>query len=158
MRRMNEIIGFSGCGDCHAKGENLMSANRKASLDRKADLAKRIRTDKACIPCHDSNGLVKKEVYRNSKRMGISGTLYCPKDKVSFSPGTRACSKCGGTLLDVNALMARSRANPSNEICAKCHLTQEIQQVKQHAALKPDVVNGCLDCHRGHNDCASCHH
>ena len=158
MRRMHEIIGFSGCGNCHAKGENLMSANRKTVPDRKADLAKRIREDKACVPCHDSNGLVKKEIYSNSRVMGISNTLYCPKDKVRFSSGTKACSRCGGPLLDINALMALSRTSPSNEICAKCHLTEEVRQIKQHTARKPDMMNRCLDCHRGHNDCGSCHH
>ncbi len=156
MRRMHEIIGFSGCGDCHAKGENLMSGNRNPN--RKTDLAKRMREDKSCIPCHDSNGLVKKAIYSKSKIMGIAGTLYCPKDKISLPPGTKACSKCGGPLLSINALMARSQTSPSNEVCINCHSKEEVQQIEQHAALKPHMVNQCLDCHKGHNDCGSCHH
>ena len=63
MKRMHEITGFSRCGDCHSKNENLMSGNRNTSPDRKADLAKRIREDKACIPCHEPDGQVKKEIY-----------------------------------------------------------------------------------------------
>jgi hypothetical protein len=158
MRRMHEIIGFSGCQNCHTKRENLMSGDRKTGPERKSDLARRIREDKTCIPCHESEGTVKKEIYSNRTMMEISGTLYCPKDKMKYSSGTKTCSKCGGPLLDINALMAQSRTNPSNEICRKCHMKEEVQQIRQHIALSPDVMNRCLDCHKGHNDCGSCHH
>jgi len=158
MKHMHEIIGVTNCGDCHKKNENLMSKKTEKDSATKANLAKRISEDNFCVPCHDSQGGIKKEIYSNKSAMGISGTLYCPKDKLSFSPDNKACSKCGGNLLNMDELMARSRRNPSNEICMECHLVEEVRQIKRHTLFNNDKLGKCLDCHKGHNDCGSCHH
>lgn len=158
MRRMHETIGMTGCGNCHKKDENLMSKRNEKDSVTKTNMAKRLGEDKFCVPCHDSQGVIKKEIYSNKSTMGISGTLYCPKDKLRFSPDNKLCSKCGGTLLNIDELMARSRRSPSNEICMECHLMEEVRQIKQHTIFNNDTPGKCLDCHKGHDDCGSCHH
>lgn len=158
MRRMHKLIGMTGCGNCHKKDENLMSKKNEQDSTAKVDLAKRIREDKLCIPCHDSQGAIKKAIYSEKNTMGISGMLYCPKDKLTFSPDNQSCSKCGGALLNIDELMARSRRSPSNEICMECHRMEEVRQIKRHTIFNNDKLEKCLDCHKGHDDCGSCHH
>jgi hypothetical protein len=158
MKRMHETIGFNGCGNCHSKNENLMSGKNQVDANRKAVLAKRIREDQACIPCHDSQGKLKKADHSGTDIPSIMDTLYCPKDKLRFSAGTRLCSKCGGSLLNISELTERSRRNPSNELCMECHRMEEVQQIKRHTIFNATKLKQCLDCHQGHDDCDSCHH
>lgn len=158
MKHMHEAIGFSGCGNCHTKNENLMSGRNAVDPNRKATLSKRIREDKFCIPCHDSQGGVKKEILAGRKSLDISNTLFCPKDKLRFPSGLGSCPKCGGNLLNINAVMEKSRQNPSNEICIECHGMDEAPQIRRHAIFNATKLRQCLDCHQGHEDCASCHH
>ncbi len=158
MRRMHEQIGIKDCGNCHKKDEDLMSKKTEKDSSVKANLAKRFRDDTFCAPCHDSQGSVKKGIQDRTTNMAISGTLYCPKDRMKFSPDSRFCSKCGGALLNINELMAQSRKTPSNGICVECHMTEEVQQIKRHAIFNNEKLKQCLDCHQGHNDCGSCHH
>jgi hypothetical protein len=157
MKRMHETIGFNGCGNCHSKNENLMSGRNQVDPNRTAVLAKRIGEDQACIPCHDSQGMLKKEVHSGQGIPNISGTLFCPKDKLRFSAGTALCSKCGGSLLNINELTERSHRNPSNEICMECHRMEEVQQIRRHTIFNATKLKQCLDCHEGHDDCGSCH-
>jgi len=158
MKRMHEAIGTTGCGNCHTKSENLMSRKDGKDSTAKADLAKRKGEDKFCGPCHDSQGAIKKEIRSGKDAKGIAGTLYCPKDKLQFSADSKSCSKCGGTLLNIDEVMARSRRNPSNEICTECHMAEEVRQIKRHTIFNSDKLGRCLDCHKGHDDCSSCHH
>jgi hypothetical protein len=158
MRRMHETIGFTGCGNCHTKNENLMSKIRQKDSGTRANLSKRFREDRFCTPCHDPQGSVKKEVYLNLRSMGIAGTMYCPKDKLKYSSTARACSKCGGALLNIDELMTKSRQNPSNAVCIQCHMLEEVQKINEHALFGVEKLKGCLACHKGHNDCGSCHH
>jgi hypothetical protein len=155
---MHETLGMSGCGNCHTKNENLMS--KKGEKDPKADenLARRAIEDRSCVPCHDSRGSIKKEIRADQKAVVIAGTLYCPKDKMRFSSDSRTCSKCGGILLNIDELMAKSRTDPSDDICRECHWVEEVQQIKQHTMLNANRLKKCLDCHQGHDDCGSCHH
>jgi hypothetical protein len=158
MKRMHKTIGMTGCGNCHTKDENLMSKRTEKGSTTKANLAKRISEDKFCVPCHDSQGAIKNGIYSNESPMGISGTLYCPKDKLRFSPDNKSCSKCGGALLNMDELMVRSRRSPSNEICMECHMMEEVRQIKRHTIFNNDKLGKCLDCHKGHDNCGSCHH
>lgn len=158
MKRMHETIGFAGCGNCHSKNENLMSGRNQVDPNRKAVLAKRIGGDQYCIPCHDSQGKLKKAVHSGTGIPSIMGTRYCPKDKLRFSAGTQLCSKCGGSLLSINEVTQRSHQNPSNEICMECHRMEEVQQIKRHTIFNANKLKQCLDCHGGHDDCGSCHH
>jgi nitrate/TMAO reductase-like tetraheme cytochrome c subunit len=155
---MHETIGFDGCGKCHSKNDNLMSRKDKVDPNRKAALAKRAGEDPSCIPCHDSQGKLKKAAHSGADIPSIMGTLYCPKDKLRFSAGTQLCSKCGGSLLSISAVTERSHRNPSNEICMECHRMEEVQQIKRHTIFNANKLKQCLDCHRGHDDCDSCHH
>jgi hypothetical protein len=147
-----------GCGNCHKKGENLMSRGSEKSVATKEDLLKRRREDTFCIPCHNAHGSNAKGAHSGGHSMAISGILYCPKDKLRFSPDTNACSKCGGMLLNIDEVMTRSRRNPSNEICKECHLSEEVRQIGRHAIYNQAKLRQCLDCPKGHDDCASCHH
>ncbi len=158
MRRMHETIGMTGCGNCHKQNENLMSKRNAKDSATKASLAKRIREDESCVPCHDSQGAIKKEIHSSKSTMGISGTLYCPKDKLRFSPDIKSCSKCGGILLNIDEIMTKSRKSPSNEICMECHRVEEVQQIERHTIFNNEKLRKCLDCHKGHDDCGSCHH
>jgi hypothetical protein len=158
MVRMHNKIGFTGCGNCHKKDENLMSKRNEKAPGAEADLAKRKREDKYCIPCHDSQGPARKENQPEKASMGISSSLYCPKDKLKFPAGSKTCSKCGGALLNVDELMERSHSSPSNEICMECHMAEEVRQIKRHTIFNNEKLKKCLDCHTGHNDCGSCHH
>jgi hypothetical protein len=158
IKRMHETIGFNGCGNCHAKNEDLMSRKDRPDPGKKAVLAKRIREDTFCVPCHDSNGSVKKEIYAGKREMTISGTSFCPKDKLRFAAGTKSCSKCGGPLININQVMAISSKNPSNEICIGCHAMEEVIQIDRHKIYNNNKLSKCLDCHKGHDDCGSCHH
>jgi hypothetical protein len=157
MKHMHETIGFSGCGNCHTKNENLMSIRGRKDPDMKTRLATRIKTDNSCIPCHDSEGSVRKEVHSGDSATDIAGTLYCPKDKIRFSSGTESCSKCGGVLINISEVMERSRENPSNGICSECHRMEEVQQISWHTIFNSTKLKRCLDCHEGHDDCGSCH-
>ena len=158
MKHMHETIGFTGCGNCHSKDENLMSPGGKADPKRKERLASRIQTDKFCIPCHDSHGAVKKDILSSQEAMSITGTLFCPKDKLRFEPGMVSCSKCGGPLIDINQIMEISRKSPSNEICIRCHAIEEVRQIERHTIFNSTKLKECLDCHQGHDDCGACHH
>jgi hypothetical protein len=155
---MHETIGFTGCARCHSKSENLMSGRKGADPNRQAALAKRAGEEPSCFPCHDSQGKLKKAVRSSPEIPSIMGTLYCPKDKTRFPAGTTACSKCGGSLLDINEMTERSRRNPSNEICMECHQIEEVGQIKRHGIFNSTKLKQCLDCHQGHDDCAGCHH
>ena len=158
MRRMHERIGITGCGNCHKKEENLMSKRNEKDSSADADLAKRKKEDSFCIPCHDSQGSTRKGIQAEKVAVGISGSLYCPKDKLRFPAGSRSCSRCGGALLNVDELMERSRNSPSNEICMQCHIPEEVRQIKRHTIFNNEKLKKCLDCHTGHNDCGGCHH
>jgi len=158
MKHMHETIGFTGCDNCHSKNENLMSGKNKVDPQKREGLVNRIRTDKFCIPCHDSQGAVKKDILISQSAVSISGTLFCPKDKLRFAPGIVACSKCGGPLININQVMERSRENPSNEICSGCHTMEEVQKIERHTIFNGTKLRQCLDCHKGHDHCDSCHH
>jgi hypothetical protein len=135
-----------------------MSKRNERDPGADANLAKRKREDKFCIPCHDSQGSARKEIPPQKVAMGISGSLYCPKDKLRFSAGSKACLNCGGALLNMDELMASSRNSPSNEICVECHMADEVHQITRHSIFNKEKLNKCLDCHTGHSDCGSCHH
>ena len=158
MKRMHEITGFANCGDCHSKNENLMSGKNKNGNTAKRDLSKRFKDDKFCIPCHSPDGLIKKEIFAGIEKIRISGTLFCPKDKARFPAGTNACAKCGGSLINIDESMERSRKNPSNGICIECHPMEEVHKIKRHGIFNAEKLQRCLDCHEGHDDCGSCHH
>lgn len=158
MKRMHETTGMTVCGNCHKKNENLMSKRGKDDIAGKASLAKRIREDTSCVPCHDSQGVIKNDVLFNTSAMSIADTLYCPKDKLKLPPSNKSCPICGGILLNINEMMARSRSNPSNEVCKECHMVEEVQQIKRHSIFNHEKLGKCLDCHAGHDDCGSCHH
>jgi hypothetical protein len=158
IKRMHETNGFAGCGNCHTKNEDLMSRKDPPDPGKKAVLAKRIREDAFCVPCHDSNGSVKKEVHADKREMSLSGTSFCPKDKLRFASSTKACSKCGGPLINISQVMAISSKNPSNEICIGCHAMEEVIQIGRHTIFNNNKLSKCLDCHKGHDDCGSCHH
>jgi hypothetical protein len=156
MKRMHEIIGFKNCGDCHSKNEDLMSG--KSANAAKKDFSQRFKEDRFCLPCHDSDGAVKKDPSAAIQKIGISGTLFCPKDKARFPAGTKACAKCGGNLINIDESMERSRKSPSNGICMECHPMEEVGNIKRHRIFNAQKLQRCLDCHQGHDDCGSCHH
>lgn len=158
MKHMHETIGFKSCGNCHSKSENLMSGKAKSDDADRSRLNKRFKEDEFCLPCHSSEGLVKKEVLSSRDALNISGTYYCAKDKLRLPAGAKSCPKCGGNLIDINVSMERSRTNPSNGICIECHLIEEINTIKRHQLFNADKLTKCLDCHQGHDDCGSCHH
>lgn len=81
----------------------------------------RLREDTSRVPCHDAQGGLRQEVISKHKSMHISGTLFCPKDRLRFAPGRHGCSKCGGVLIHIGQVIKASRANPSNDICIGCH-------------------------------------
>jgi hypothetical protein len=39
-----------------------------------------------------------RDIYSEKSRMGISGTLYCPKDRLRFSPDKKSVSSKGASL------------------------------------------------------------
>jgi hypothetical protein len=158
MKRMHEVIGFKDCDNCHTKDENLMSGNREKGTNDRERLNARFKQDRFCLPCHDSTGAVKKAGFSGSGGMTISGAFFCPKDRLTFPADTKSCPKCGGELINISEFMQRSRTNPSNEICAKCHPTAQLTVVKSHQVLKADKLSMCLSCHKGHDNCSSCHH
>lgn len=159
MRRMHEIIGFKNCGNCHNKNEKLMSSKPKKQNDQKNQekLKNRIKEDRFCIPCHNPDGTLKKEIYKNSDAMKIINTFYCPKDKLRFIDDIKVCPKCGGKLIDINLLMEESKKNPSNDICRQCHINTEVENLDSHITFKKDKLYNCLECHSGHDDCGGCH-
>ncbi len=159
MRRMHEVIGFKNCGNCHSKNDNLMKSGASYQKeDHRKKLEKRIKEDQFCIPCHNPDGTIKKESYKKSAAMRVTNTFYCPKDKLKFTEKVKACSKCGGELIDINNLMAESKKNPSNKICRKCHLDKDVLKIGAHKHIDKKDQYNCLNCHEGHDDCASCHH
>jgi len=159
MKRMHEAIGFANCGNCHSKSENLMSGNRNTNNDAAQTISKkRFTEDQFCIPCHDSQGAMKKNMPAGVDRMNISGTLYCAKDKLRFPAGTKSCPNCGSSLININEFMEKSRAKPSNQICMECHLPNDVQAVKRHGLFNAAKLQRCLDCHKGHDNCGGCHH
>lgn len=153
---MHETIGFKNCGDCHSKSENLMSG--KSANAGRNDFSQRFREDRFCLPCHDSSGAVKKDPPGAIQKISISGTLFCPKDKSRFPAGTRACAKCGGSLINIDESMEKSRKNPSNGICVECHPMEEVHKIERHGIFNAQKLQRCLDCREGHDDCGSCHH
>ena len=158
MKRMHEAIGFRNCGNCHARDENLMSGKPRSAAGIGDRLKNRFKEDRFCVPCHNSEGTVKRESSPASERMNISGTYYCPKDKLRLSAGSTSCPECGGKLIDINAAMEQSRTSPSNEVCIECHLIADVNAISRHQLFNADKLKKCLDCHRGHDDCGSCHH
>ncbi len=159
MRRMHEMIGFKNCGNCHKKNKNLMTSQYDEQKDEKyiEGLKKRLSEDKFCIPCHNSDGTIKKEIYKNSEAMKISDTYFCPVDKLRFPEKLNSCPKCGGKLININFLMEESKKNPSNKICRECHPDIEAQNIDAHITFKKEKLNKCLDCHADHDDCGNCH-
>ncbi len=158
MKRMHEMTGKTGCGNCHTKDENLMSKREGKDPAAKANTERRQKEDRLCVPCHSKKEGIAKEAGLNKDAMGISGTLYCPKDKLKLPPDSKRCPKCSGPLLNMDALMATSAQSPSNDICMNCHLSEEIQQIKRHTIFNNEKLKKCLDCHTGHSDCGNCHH
>ncbi|MBI5418347.1 hypothetical protein HZA55_10480 [Candidatus Poribacteria bacterium] len=159
MVRMHEIIGFKNCGNCHKKNENLMSPKSSIKDEKLMEkLQTRIKEDKFCIPCHNADGTIKKEIYKKTDVMKISDTYYCAKDRLRFPEEVNLCPKCSGKLLNLNKLMAQAKANPSNSICRQCHLDAEVQEIDAHITFKKEKLGNCLDCHKDHDDCGNCHH
>ncbi len=62
MKRMHETVGFKDCGNCHSRNENLMSGKNRSDGAARSALNKRFKEDEFCRPCHDSEGLLKKDV------------------------------------------------------------------------------------------------
>jgi len=158
MKRMHEVIGFKDCANCHSKDENLMSGEEKKDGNPRQRLGIRFQTDGFCNPCHDSEGLLKKARFGADSHKPISGTLFCPKDGLSYPAGTKVCSECGGVLLNIDELMERSHTSPSNDVCLACHTMEQVKKTESHSNFREDKLAMCIDCHAGHEDCGSCHH
>lgn len=159
---MHQLFSVEDCRKCHGKGENLMGKkSSEMTPERKAALEKRIKSEPICQECHRGKEIVV------TKKSGISGRLFCPKDKkiykkseVARRGGKYYCPKYGIELIDIDEIAVKSAKEPKNEYCIACHpidrdLNREHQKVMRASRLTS--IEDCLKCHTSHSQCGGCH-
>lgn len=159
---MHQLFSVEDCRKCHGQGEDLMGKkSSEMTPEIKAVLEKRIKSEPICQECHRGKEIVV------AKKSGISGRLFCPKDKkiykksgVARRGGKYYCPKHGIELIDIDEIAVKSAKEPKNEYCIACHpidggLNREHRKVISASRLTS--IEDCLKCHTSHSQCGGCH-